>query len=241
MDMKPTNILKILALTAASCSALNAQKDGLSTEKWPATKTYVQEKIEGFPIMVDPRFAKETKLRKAVLKELASQLYLVTRMVPAQALAKVRQVRIFVQRRSPNTCAAYHPSRRWLTNHKRNPDLTQCVELGNPRAFLSWTKPQPWMVLHELAHAYHHQFLPGGFENPEVRKCFEKARKSKSYESVQHIRGHKQRAYALTNHKEYFAEASEAFFGTNDMFPFVQVELQQHDPDMANLLKRLWR
>ena len=29
---------------------------------------------------------------------------------------------------------------------------------------------------------------------------------------------------------EYFAEASEAYFGTNDFFPFVRIELRRHDP-----------
>ena len=54
---------------------------------------------------------------------------------------------------------AYHPSKRWLTQNHFNPELAGCVELGNPKTFLSWTKAQPWMVLHELAHAYHDQFL----------------------------------------------------------------------------------
>jgi hypothetical protein len=39
---------------------------------------------------------------------------------------------------------------------------------------------------------------------------------------------------------EYFAEASEAYFGTNDFYPFVRTELQRHDPEMYELLKRLW-
>ena len=40
---------------------------------------------------------------------------------------------------------------------------------------------------------------------------------------------------------EYFAEASEAYFGTNDFYPFVRQELEQHDPEMFLLLKKLWR
>ena len=240
--MRPEQALAILATSFVCCwGTLYAQQDKARTESWPATKTYVLETIEGFPIMVDPRFASKPDLRAATLKELASQLYLVTRKMPAKALAKIRKVRIFVQTRSPTPCAVYHPSRRWLSGHGQNPDLARCVELGNPKAFLNGTRHQPWMVLHELAHAYHHQFLENGFANAEVRKCFEAARKAKRYESVLHIRGRKQRAYALTNHKEYFAETSEAFFGTNDMFPFVRSELQQHDPKMADLLKRLWR
>lgn len=51
---------------------------------------------------------------------------------------------------------------------------------------------------------------------------------------------HKVPAYAAENHKEDFAEASEAFFGANDFYPFVRVELRRHDPEMEALLGRLW-
>ncbi|MEE8389889.1 MAG: hypothetical protein V3S14_03710, partial [Anaerolineae bacterium] len=45
--------------------------------------------------------------------------------------------------------------------------------------------------------------------------------------------------YALKNDKEYFAESSEAYFGTNDFFPFVRAELRRHDPEMCALLKKV--
>jgi hypothetical protein len=40
---------------------------------------------------------------------------------------------------------------------------------------------------------------------------------------------------------EYFAECSEAFFSTNDFFPFNKEELQKHDPEMFELLHKLWK
>jgi len=64
---------------------------------------------------------------------------------------------------------------------------------------------------------------------------------SKKYESVLHIAGKSKRAYALNNDQEYFAECTEAFFGTNDFYPFVRAELQQHDPLMYQLLNKLWK
>jgi Mlc titration factor MtfA (ptsG expression regulator) len=44
----------------------------------------------------------------------------------------------------------------------------------------------------------------------------------------------------MTNPQEYFAETTEAFFSRNDFFPFNRAELKQHDPDMEQLLTRLW-
>ena len=44
----------------------------------------------------------------------------------------------------------------------------------------------------------------------------------------------------MTNEKEYFAESTEAFFGTNDFYPFVRAELKEYDPDMFALLCEVW-
>ena len=92
--------------------------------------------------------------------------------------------------------------------------------------------PQP-----ELAHGYHHQFL--GDDNAEIKACYDKAVASKSYESVLRA-GRKEKHYALNNAKEYFAEATEAYFGQNDFYPFVRAELKEHDPAMFELLEKLW-
>jgi hypothetical protein len=57
---------------------------------------------------------------------------------------------------------------------------------------------------------------------------------------VLHVRGEKRRHYALNNDQEYFAEATEAYFGTNDFYPFVRGELKEHDPKMVELLEAVW-
>jgi hypothetical protein len=49
-----------------------------------------------------------------------------------------------------------------------------------------------------------------------------------------------QKAYAITNVKEYFAECAEAYFGVNDFYPFNKAELKEHDPDMYDLLTDIW-
>jgi hypothetical protein len=122
----------------------------------------------------------------------------------------------------------YHPSAEWLRAHDMNPAKAGAVEIANPRNFLKWTKEQPWMVLHEMAHAYHHRVLK--HDHAGIKDAYARAKASGNYESVLHINGRKQRHYALNNDQEFFAEASEAFFGTNDFYPFVRAELKLHDP-----------
>ncbi|MFM8470978.1 MAG: metallopeptidase, partial [Limisphaerales bacterium] len=61
-----------------------------------------------------------------------------------------------------------------------------------------------------------------------------------TYENVLLYTGKKVKHYGLTNHKEYFAEATEAFFYRNDFYPFVRAELKEHDPTMHDVLMKVW-
>ncbi len=238
-------VLEDAATGQASKSRIRQAIQLLSTKRtgsrsWRPTKEHRVERIEGFEIRVDPRLDSRVVLRKATLAELGHQLYAIRRKVPAAALARLRKVTIWVSWASKTRCAAYHPSRVWLTRNQRNPDFAHGVEIGNPATFLAWTKQQPWMVLHELAHAYHDQVLDGGYQNPLLRAALERCKKAKLYDHVRHVNGQLVRHYALTNPMEFFAEASEAYFGTNDMFPFVRGELAAHDPKTFALLAKLW-
>jgi hypothetical protein len=94
------------------------------------------------------------------------------------------------------------------------------------------------MVLHELAHAYHHQVL--GWDHREIAAAYRRAVAGKSYESVLYFNGANKRAYGMNDAKEYFAELTEAWFGENDFYPFVRAEVLKHDPPMAELLKKTW-
>jgi len=205
------------------------------------TASYEVQHVEGWKVYVHKTLLGEQKeLGQQTLRVLRVKLYMVTRAVPQRALAKLRQVPIWVEINPKVACACYHPSRRWLEGHGFNPEKAKAVEIGGPRNFLNWSGHQPSMVLHELAHAYHHRCLPQGYANPEIKAVYERARKSKTYEKCLLYNGHTKRAYAMKNPMEYFAELSEAYFGTNDFYPFVRAELMKHDPEAYKLLHKLW-
>jgi lysophospholipase L1-like esterase len=133
----------------------------------------------------------------------------------------------------------------WLKANGRDPAMAKAIEFTNVRQFESELDRMPNLVLHELAHAYHNRVLPQGFANPDIKAAYEQARASGNYEQVERRSSHTkpgtlERAYALSDPMEYFAESSEAFFGRNDFFPFTQDELRTHDPAMFTLLARLW-
>ncbi len=246
LQRSAAGICAVALVALAARSALPRQTTTRSTSSQPTatrpydpTTDYESRTIRAWPVRVNRRLLQAPgDLGDAVLTLLEHKLYDIARMVPEPALGHLRQVTIWVELDDDWPMACYHPSADWLRAHGYNPDKAGAVEIANARNFLSWTRHQPSAVLHELAHAYHHQVLK--WDNALIRKCYERAVASKSYDSVLNYAGQTLRAYAMENDTEYFAELSESFFGTNDFYPFVRAEVKQHDPEMFQALKDLW-
>ena len=207
---------------------------------------YQVRTIEGSPVFISSALLSADKdgLERALVL-LQKQLAEIERVVPAPAAAKLREVPLWFSPEYPGVPprAEYHPGAEWLRDNKRNPLMAKGVEFTNVRIFEAETRRMPNFALHELAHAYHDRVL--GFERPDIVAAYERAKQSHSYDNIERWHGDGrpntiERAYAMTNAKEYFAECSEAFFSRNDFFPFTREELQKHDPQMFALLQRLW-
>lgn len=203
--------------------------------------------IEGWTLLIsDELLAKDKEATDRALELLTVQLQEIVRVVPEPAVARLRQVPLWLSPEYPGVQprAEYHPGAGWLRENKRDPAMEKAVEFTNVRIFERETRRMPNFTLHELAHAYHDRFLPRGFGNERVKAAFENARTKGWYERVEQRFGDGRsanvRAYAMTNPMEYFAECSEAFFSTNDFFPFTREQLEKHDPEMFGLLKELW-
>ena len=211
-----------------------------SYPRFKPTYAYASHEIEGWHVWVSHALnADHPVLTQDTLRQLKNHLYRISQRVPPPALKKLRSVKIWVEYEDRNhACMCYHPDKDWLVEHGYNPDKTATVELANAANFLKWTHDQPWMVLHELARAYHHQVL--GHDNPDIAKAFAWAKEAGIYKEVLRINGKTGRHDALDNDQAYFAESSEAYFGTNDFYPFVHAELKAHDPNMFALMEKLW-
>ncbi|HEX4131036.1 MAG TPA: hypothetical protein VHZ24_13425 [Pirellulales bacterium] len=197
--------------------------------------------MRGWTVLIDDRLRRDDPqaLDKA-LRLLDEQLKTIVDRVPASAVAKLRKVPLWMSPQYPGIGpkAEYHVSADWLREHGRDPAMAKGVEFTNVDIFEREVKRMPVFVLHELAHAYHDLVL--GFDHPGIEAAYRHAVESKSYESVLRDGNRKDRAYAITNTHEYFAENTEAYFGMNDFYPTNRAELERHDPEMFRLLGRLW-
>jgi hypothetical protein len=210
----------------------------------PAKPTsHTIKKLEGWAIRVDDRLLKapDAELGAKALRVLEVKLGDIKAVVSADKLKKLQAVTIVLDLTHGNLdTMQYHPDAGWLKENGYSTDLAKCVHL--PRAAelttLELVNEQPWVILHELAHAYHDQVL--GFDEPRIKAAYEKYKKSGSGEKVLRYDGTRGKHYALTDPMEFFAEMTEAYFGANDFFPFNRAELKESEPEIYELLTHVW-
>lgn len=241
---QPSTSLKTFAV--ASIFFLYSLADsGVAEDKSDRSKPtqHVTKQIRGWTLEFDSRLlSKEhSELYEDSTSFLEYKLRDIERVVPEKSLAKLKSIKIVVDlSHGELTSMQYHPSPAWLESHGYSKDLAKCVHI--PRATDLATKrntnEQPWVVLHELAHAYHDQFLD--FDNADVMKAFIRYKESQNGEKTLLFNGSRVKHYGLTDQKEFFAEMTEAYFGVNDFFPFTRAELKESEPQIETMLTQFW-
>jgi hypothetical protein len=242
--MIPRLAILLLAMAIGSGSLAD---DAPTPAALPAAPTHRTNLVAGWTVLVDARLLEtHADATRRALVLLQRQLDEVARVVPSHAVERLREVPLWFSPAYPGfgPTAEYHPDRGWLASNRRNPAMAKAVEFTNIPQFEAETRRMPNFALHELAHAYHDRVLPGGFGNKDLQQAHARALASKTYDHVLRRddkgREHRDRAYALVNPMEFFAETSEAFFSRNDFFPFDRTELSMADPETERLLARLW-
>ncbi len=239
--------LAVGLLFFASPRPLAQEKTPKPTDKTNAVPAVrfdpVLRDIEGWKVHVEPTLidGEQREEGAKALTMLANHLQRIKILVPAEPLAKLQTIEIWIEHSHPRLGAMqYHPSKGWLVANGHDPRLTRKVHITQARELFSRGQmlKHPAVILHELAHGYHDQVL--SFDNPEIIAAYDKAKAAGSYESVLLYTGKKVKHYGLVNHKEYFAEGTEAFFYRNDFYPFVRAELKEHDPTLHDVLMKVW-
>jgi putative heme-binding domain-containing protein len=214
----------------------------------PLDDVYEIRTMRGWTLHINKMLlATDAKLLKKALDILDKQLDEIIRIIPKTAVEKMQKVPLYFNPEYPGEIplANYHPGVGWLKKNGRDPAMVKSVEFYNVRIFEAEANRMPNVTLHELAHAYHDIFIDKGFDNPEIVAAYQRAKDGKKYDKVERQNGNGrpntfEKAYAMTNPMEYFAETTEAYFTRNDFFPFDLAELKKTDPDMVELLAKLW-
>jgi hypothetical protein len=239
----------LLQLMAATGGMLTKPLITRAADKSPSAKPNpqrfnpIQRTIEGWTVQVDPALldgSPESEEQRAITL-LANHLQRISILVTGNTLSQLRTIPIWIEKEHPSLRSMqYHPSKGWLESNGHDPRLTRHVHIPVARHLLSRGQllKHPAVVLHELAHGFHDQIL--SFDEPRIIAAFEEAKRKDLYANVLLYTGKRVKHYGLTNHKEYFAEGTEAFLYRNDFFPFVRAELKEYDPTFHDLLESIW-
>lgn len=204
----------------------------------------VVREMEGWTVHIDPKLltGEHAEEGARALKILANHLQRIAILVPKQSLQKLQRLEIWIEYDHPidTEPGPYHPGVDWLVERGYDPRLAKKVHVTRAASLLERRHmlKHPAVILHELAHSYHDQVL--GFDEPRIKAAYDRAMKAGIYNEVLDHTGNRVRHYAATNHREYFAEGTEAYFYRNDFYPFVRAELKQHDPELDKLLEAIW-
>jgi Glucose-regulated metallo-peptidase M90 len=250
-----TPLIAALALTAASNAAVAVASPAdvptatqVPPDAGPPKPTQPVSRsrrtIEGFSILVDdcllPGGADEALGREA-LAFLAAKLTEIRIVLPLEKVDALRKVTIVLDKECGTLGSMqYHPSADWLADNGYPRNLEKCVHLPRARdvATSRNINEQPWVILHELAHAYHDQVL--GFDEPRVLAAWDDFKKSGKGDEALLYDGSRVKHYGLTDQKEFFAEMTEAYFGSNDFHPFNRAQLKTEFPKLYELLAEIW-
>jgi outer membrane protein assembly factor BamB len=94
-------------------------------------------------------------------------------------------------------------------------------------------------LVHEFGHAQQLEQFPE--DQPHIVAAWQNAVAKGLYQNVEDESGNRiEKAYALTNQLEYFAELSCMYFARCNYRPFHRAELKEYDPAGYDMIERIW-
>jgi len=176
--------------------------------------------IQGWTVHLDKNLLSDERRneREEALELLEIHLVRIRKILRKKNVRRIQQIPIVLDLRHDELSSMqYHPSAGWLRNHGYPEEMEHMVHIPRVKRFTSRSllMNQPMVVMHELAHGYHDRVL--GFDHDKIESLFERVRASGRLDEVFHVSGKKKRHYALKDIKEFFAEMTEAYLGSDSV------------------------
>lgn len=223
-----------------------APKGGKSQLKFDAIPGYKKQVIEGFTLLVNEEVLKpgnSNGFDRKPLEVLEMELKMITSMLQAKALGVLRNLPIWVEwderqmmgnGREGNALAVYYGGHQSsMLRQGLNPLKANTVVILRMVSLTREHQPKVdskrCVLLHEMAHAVHHQLF--GYENPSIKQAYKQAMERKLYDRS---------SYAATNDAEYFAELTCAYLTRIDYFPHDREGLKKQDKAGFALMEQIW-
>jgi hypothetical protein len=207
---------------------------------------YKKDNLRGFILFISDESLendKKSKLDRSPLEALERELILIERAVPAEKLKALKNVPIWVEwdeslamsnGRGGSALAVFLGGHQLdLVSEAKRDVKANSVTLLKLRSLANEHQPKREsnrsVMLHEMAHAYHHFVVGKG--NPYVTAAYKQAMERKLYDPT---------LYAATNENEYFAELTCAYLERLDYYPRNRDDLKKLDPKGFEMMERFW-
>jgi hypothetical protein len=166
----------LAAIVVTSMLSPMALAKSADRDQVPPPLSRTARNIEGWKVLVDDRLlaSPNEEFGSRALKMLEAKLVDITYVMAREPLEKLRAVTIVLDlAHGPLHNMQYHPDADWLQENGYATNLVKCVHIPEAKDLLNSRSinEQPWVILHELSHAYHNQVL--GFEDPRIMKAYE--------------------------------------------------------------------
>jgi hypothetical protein len=225
----------LLAVASATSSPAGAEAKVIRVE-------HQVREIEGWKVHVDVSLleGEHKETGDLALRIMEERLHQISLRLPAEPVARMREVPIYLDRNHPLGNAHYHPEPDWLEKHGYDPAMGKAVQITHAASLIREARSphSSSVLLHELAHAYHDRVL--GFDHSGILAGYKVFCDSRKFDRTAMTSGGSRPHYGLTDHKEFFAEMTETFFVGNNYYPFNHYQLYQEHPETYALIASIW-
>jgi len=211
-------------------------------------REYQEFKTGGWDVKIEKQMLVEDQaLAQRAFTRLEQKLAFLLTILPKHSHAELQQVPIYLMFGSraagggDDSGANYVPKNGPDFHPDLDPRWRNSVVVKSAQNYVGLS--EFWSIkvlLHELGHAWHLIHWPE--RHPEILAAWQNATDRGSYQNVTDvIEGkHFDRAYALTNQLEYFAELTCMYFVGCNYPPLNRRELQVYDPTGYAMIEKMW-
>jgi len=212
-----------------------------AAQDWKNEK-YLDAVVLGWKVKINTKLVSgDTSILERSLEIFNKELYDISNILPPKALVELKNVVFWFETETIDRgrAAEFLNSGSRLASHGLNPAKGGGIEIVPSRYIAAKVTLENWVVLHELAHAYHSMVL--SYDNSEIIGAYKASQASGLYIRVRTAMNFHRRGYASTNYREYFAELSTMYFGHINYYPFDRADLLQYDKKGYDLVEKMWR
>ena len=215
-------------------SGYTQEKQG---NKKNGNKKYSTYSIENFKCFISDEVIQENSDSKWVNKPLdllSRSLRKVNEVYPENAKVLFHKTYIFVDWNKPGALGLYSQGPRGPSDPKTH---FNCIDINGMKFVTEKNndkKLQPnnaatLVLLHELAHCYHHQVL--GWNHELIKDAYQNAKNQKLFDL---------KSYLMSSDKEYFAELTTAYLDKHYSVPKTREEIKEKDIQGYGLMEKIW-